>query len=130
MKVSRAQVAHELSRNLNDVNRTTIIEQAASWLVSSGRQRQAKYLAQDVARILASEQGYVLANITTARPLSEHQIESLGKYVLSLSGGQEVEFIYSIDPKVIGGVRIETPVGTLDETVRHRLENLVRGTNE
>jgi F0F1-type ATP synthase delta subunit len=130
MKVSRTQVAEELVKSLNDVNRTTAIEQAAAWLVDSGKHRQVKYLAQDVARILATDHGYVLANITTAREMSDYQTQSLRNYVLSLSDGNEVEFIFNIDPKVIGGVSIETPVGTLDETVRHRLEKLARGMNE
>ncbi len=130
MKVSRAQVAQAVSEHLNDVNRTTLIDQAAAWLVNSGKQRQAKYLAEDVARILATQQGYILAKITSARELSEAQMKSLENYVLSLSNGSQVEFIVNVDPSVIGGVRIETPIGSLDETVSTRLMNLARGTNE
>jgi F0F1-type ATP synthase delta subunit len=130
MKVSRTQVATEVVEHLNDVNRTTVIDQAAAWLVSSGKQRQAKYLADDIARILATQQGYVLTKITTARPLDDKQMKSLEAYVLSLSGGNHVEFIVYVDPKVIGGVRIETPIGTLDETVQSRLRKLARGTHE
>ena len=130
MKLSRTQVAEYVSYRLNDVNRTTVIEQAAAWLTSTGKQRQAKYLAEDVARLLATEQGYVLARITTAHTLESQQISSIRDYILSLSGGHEVECIYTVDPLVIGGVRIETPIGSLDETIQHRLMNLARGTNE
>jgi F0F1-type ATP synthase delta subunit len=130
MKVSRYQVAEQIADSLYTKNRGSSIAHAAAWLVANRKQRQSRYLAQDIARVLAIKNGYVLARITTARSLNDSDRHSLDNYIMSISECRTVECIYNIDPEVIGGVRIETPVGALDETISHRLMKLARGKNE
>jgi F-type H+-transporting ATPase subunit delta len=121
---TRTQIARNVAPGLTS-DRTKAINEAAAWLTAKGKTRQAKYLAQDVAWIL-EQQGYVFARITTAKALTHESEAAIIAYIKSESAAHEVELEKVIDPSVIGGVRIETPSSTLDETVKNRLQALVR----
>ena len=126
---TRMQVAHYLSENLDGPRRKEAIKQVAAWLVKNGKSRQAEYLSRDAAYILTND-GYVTATITTARPLEQQAQKAVKAYLVKTCDAKEVELVLKVDPAVIGGIRIETPIGTLDETVKQRLMTIVRGNNE
>src|SRR5471030_2654093 len=117
--VSRVQVAHELAERLAR-ERIKVVREAAAWLVTTGRVRQARYLARDVAGILA-DKGYVLVRVTSARPLSEAARGSLESFIREQTGAHEIELETAVDATVISGVHIETPLAGLDATVHTKL---------
>lgn len=121
---TRTQIARNLALGLS-TDRTAAITSAAAWLSAKGKTRQASYLARDVAWIL-EQQGYVFARVTVAKPLTSVTEKAVVDYIKSASDATEVELEVIVDPSVIGGVRIETPSSTLDETVINRLQALVR----
>jgi F-type H+-transporting ATPase subunit delta len=123
------QVAHYLSDNLQGPNRAEAVKQVAAWLVKNGKARQVEYLSRDAAYILTGD-GYVTATITTAYPLDMPTQKAVTAYLVKTCAAKDVELILVVDPNVIGGIRIETPIGTLDETVKQRLMTIVRGNNE
>jgi F0F1-type ATP synthase delta subunit len=122
---SRMQVANRVA-NLLPNDRHEIILQAAAWLTETGRAHQARYMARDIAGILA-ERGYVLVRITTARPLGEAAKEHIETFITRATGARQLEIEEIIDPDVIGGVKIETPLAGLDGTVRTKLARYVEG---
>ena len=122
---SRTQVATYIASRLKE-NRADAIQEAAAWLIDTKRPRQAKYLARDVARILATE-GYLALDITTARELSADTKDELARYAQKLTGAREVESHYVIHPDVIGGVLLETPTAQIDATIKRRLTEFVEG---
>lgn len=121
---TRTQVARTIAQGLK-TDRAKAITDAAAWLTAKGKTRQAHYLAQDVAWILA-QQGYVLAKVTTAKPLTPDSEAAIIRYIKSECNATEVELDANVDANVLGGVRIETPAITLDDTVKNRLQALVR----
>jgi F-type H+-transporting ATPase subunit delta len=121
---TRTQIARNLALGLTS-DRPKAIAQAAAWLTAKGKTRQASYLAKDVAWILEQE-GYVFARVTAAKELSPTTQVAIIDYIKRASGANEVELEVIVDPSVIGGVRIETPSSTLDDTVKNRLQALVR----
>jgi F-type H+-transporting ATPase subunit delta len=121
---TRTQIARSVALGLS-TDRSAAIMRAAAWLTAKGKTRQASYLVRDVAWIL-EQQGYVYAKVTTAKPLSNHSEKAIIDYIKSTKTVHEVELEVIVDPSVIGGVRIETPSSTLDETVLNRLQALVR----
>ena len=123
---SRTQVAGVVAERLARHDRRGAVRAAAAWMVSTGRARQARYLARDVATALAGR-GYVLAEITTARPLHEAARAELVRFIKQETGAHEVELELIVDASVIGGVRIETPAAMLDATVQTKLNNYVEG---
>ena len=123
--VSRVQVAHELAQRLTH-ERSKVVREAAAWLVTTGRVRQARYLARDVAGILA-DKGYVLVRVTSARPLDDAARGSLETYIREQTGARELELETTVDAAVIGGVQIETPLAGLDATVHTKLVRYAEG---
>ncbi len=124
---SRAQVAAHVASSLTS-DRNGAMKSAAAWLVSTGRQRQAGYLARDVAKVLASR-GYVSARVTTARPMSDETQGRIEKFIREATGAKELELDTAVDPAIIGGAQIETPDAHLDATVRTKLATFVQGVS-
>lgn len=125
---SRLQVAGHVADHLAS-GRQGAVQAAAAWLVSTGRTRQAQYLASDVATILASR-GHVLVTVTTARPLGAEARTGIEAYVKRLTGATELEVVTQVDPSLVGGAVIETPNAILDASVRTKLTRYVEGVTQ
>ena len=123
---SRAQVAEVLAGKLSGEGRAAAVKQAAAWLVSTGRGRQADYLARDVAAVL-ERQGYALVRIVTARKIGDEARRKVEIYVRELTGAEKLELVTEVEPSLIGGVLIETPTARLDATVKQKLQKFVEG---
>lgn len=123
--MTRMEVARYVAQNLSQ-GRTQALNEAAAWLISGGQVRQARYLASDVARIVAKS-GYLYIVVTTAQPLSSDTKAKIESYLKTVTGAITIEMSEIINPSIIGGVRIETPTAVLDGTVYTKLANLVEG---
>jgi F0F1-type ATP synthase delta subunit len=123
--VSRVQVAAFVAERLAS-ERPKMLRDAAAWLIETGRIRQARYLARDVAAILA-DRGYVLVRVTSARPLEGEARASIERFVREQTGARELELETAVDETLIGGVKIETPLAALDDTVRTKLVRYAEG---
>jgi F-type H+-transporting ATPase subunit delta len=120
---SRMQVAAYVADHVTE-DRAGALRSAAAWLTDQGQARQARYLARDVAQVLASR-GYVLAHVTTARPLSAEGRREVERFVKEATGARELELETAVDPGLIGGITIETPGQALDASVRTKLARYV-----
>jgi len=125
--VSRTQVAAHVANAL-DSDRAGAMKSAAAWLVNTGRERQAGYLARDVAKVLAGR-GYVSAKVTTARRMSDETQSRIETYIMEATDAKKLELDTVVDPAIIGGAHIETPDAHLDATVRTKLEKFVQGVS-
>ncbi|HEY6736548.1 MAG TPA: F0F1 ATP synthase subunit delta [Candidatus Saccharimonadia bacterium] len=125
---SRLQVAQELAKSLRD-GRQAAVRSAAAWLVANGRQRQAQYLARDVAAVLARN-GYLTVEVTAARPLAQSARAKIEHKLKALTGAHQLELSTSVDPALIGGAVIETPGGIMDTSVRTKLARYVDRATE
>jgi F0F1-type ATP synthase delta subunit len=128
--LSRIQVAKYASEVIIDgdeESRQDMIFKVSAWLKANGRSRQVNYMAKDIAKAL-SDKGYTLVTITTARPIAESTIDAIKKYLSAKFGhDNKFEIIQFIDPKVVGGVLIDTPNGILDLTIKNKLKLIIRG---
>jgi F0F1-type ATP synthase delta subunit len=122
---SRMQVAQYVADELPK-DRTKAVQAAAAWLVERGRGRDARYLARDVAAVLAA-QGHVLAQVITARPLEAGARQAVEGFIKETTGAKEIELETSVDKTLIGGIKIELPNATMDATVRAKLDKFVEG---
>lgn len=123
--VSRMQVAAGVADQM-EAGRAQAVKSAAAWLVDHGRIREARYLARDVAAILA-DRGYLLVNVTTARPLDEGARQKIVAFIKEQTGARELELVATVDKSLIGGVQIETPLAALDASVRTKLARMLEG---
>jgi len=126
--VTRLEVARYVAEQLPQHRRRTLKE-VATWLVATGRTRQADYLVQDVAMILAQD-GYLAARVTTAKPLNSLVRQEIQAYLRAVTNADEIELIEQIDTRIIGGLRLTTPTAGLDATLRHKLTTFVRGISQ
>jgi F-type H+-transporting ATPase subunit delta len=120
---SRMQVAAYVADKLGS-DRAGAVRSAAAWLTARGQGRQARYLARDVAQVLATH-GYVLAHVTTARSLSEGAVRAITEFIMSATGAKQIELEQRVDPTLIGGIQLEIPGRSLDASVRTKLAQYV-----
>ena len=73
--------------------------------------------------------GIVEAQVSSATPLSQAQVEALRARLSEISGKQ-VEMHLRVDPELIGGVCVDLQGRRYDNTVRTRLEQLRRNLME
>lgn len=125
---SRMQVAAYVADHLTD-DRPGAVRSVAAWLLAKGQSRQARYLARDVAQVLTTR-GYVLAQITTARPLGSEARAKIEQFIKEVTGARELELEAAVDPGLIGGITIETPGQALDASVRTKLARYVAEAGE
>lgn len=81
-------------------------------------------VVSEIGRELLRQRRVLLAEVTSARPLS-HELQSELKTLLTqATGAQTVHLSCDVDPTVIGGVSVRTPAALLEATVRGRLRTL------
>ncbi len=78
--------------------------------------------------LAAAERSRAIAEVTVARPLTDDQAERL-RAALSRQVGREVTLQISVDPAVIGGVRVKLGDEVIEGTVAGRLEAAERQLN-
>lgn len=124
-KLSRRKVAAHLADELVAGRSTTksILKQLAAYLVDTKRTCELELFVRDIEAALV-ERGVLLADIASARELSKDTEQAIAKYLKQKTGVKDVHLRSSIDEDLLGGVRIETPDQRLDNTIRHRINQL------
>lgn len=95
------------------------LKEVAAYLVDTRRTRELELLVRDIEDALAAR-GTVVADVTSAHPLSD----TLKKEIASLVGGKSLQLRETINPEVLGGVRVDVPGKRFDGTIRHKLTAL------
>jgi F0F1-type ATP synthase delta subunit len=119
---TRKQVAHYVAAQLPQ-HRRQVLREAAAWLIATGRTRQADYLAQDIAMILA-QNGHLAVRVTTARAIDPKIKTEIESFLRRLTKAEWIELTAHVDPTLIGGMELTTPDGVLDTTIRSKLATL------
>lgn len=126
---SRASVARYAAAALLDgsVDRETLVYQLAAWLKDSKNGRQTTYLVEDIAKMLA-EHGYIYVTVTTAHAMTEQTKNNVIAFLTNYYGSKsKFELCEIIQPAIIGGVRIDTPHGSFDATVKRKVIQIIKG---
>jgi F-type H+-transporting ATPase subunit delta len=92
-------------------------------LAANPRGRRLDVALHNAARVAADQEGFELATVTVAAPLSAEQQDRLAR-LLEQSAGRPVKVTTVIDPELLGGVRIQLADDIIDGSVRARLEDL------
>lgn len=123
--MTRSSVAQYIVDTV-DTDRANVVRRTAAWLVASGRKREVTHLMQDVARLMQAR-GRVWVVVTAAHTINPATRTNIETFVRKATGAQEVYLDIRVDESCIGGVRIETPLGSLDTSVRAQLTDFVQG---
>jgi F-type H+-transporting ATPase subunit delta len=92
-------------------------------LAGNGRLRQLPDVIRLFARLAAAHRGEATAEVITARPLDDDQVEAL-KSQLRARAGQDVRLETRVDPDILGGVVVKLGSQMIDSSIRTRLNTL------
>lgn len=92
-------------------------------LVQQPRGRRIGELLRGAAAIVADQRGFAVANVVSAVPLTTEQLARLEQQ-LSATAGRPVRFDATVDPSVLGGVRVQMGDTVIDGSVAARLSSL------
>ncbi|HEY5695727.1 MAG TPA: F0F1 ATP synthase subunit delta [Candidatus Saccharimonadales bacterium] len=116
-RLSRRKIAlHAVNRLTGGSEPRSVIKEIAAFLVETRRTRELDLLIRDIEGELALR-GTVIADVTSAYPLAAE----MKKEIAQLVGAKDLQLRETIDPTVLGGVRVEIPGGRFDSTIKHRL---------
>ena len=118
-KVSRRKIAGYVAEQFLAGNGAEAIQQAAAYMVETKQKHSVDLLVRDIEEILA-ESGTVVADITSARGLSSTDKDMIAK----LLGAKQLHVRETVEPAVLGGLKIESAGRRLDATLKHRIDSL------
>lgn len=96
-----------------------IVEQ----LVAQPRGRRIRELLRTAAATVADQQGFAIATVTSAVPLSAAQVERVAAG-LTAQYGRNLRVNQILDPAIIGGLRVQIGDDVFDGSVATRLSEL------
>lgn len=122
-KLSRRQIAAYIAeQHLAGVD---VTRHVAAYLVDTKRTRELELLVRDVESELLAR-NVVVADVASARALTDTIKRSVKQFVSDQYSGATVQLRESVDPTLLGGVKIQTPDAEIDRTLRRRLTNITK----
>lgn len=118
-RISRRKLAMHTAEKVIKGDGKKALGELAAFLVETRRTDEAELLVRDIELELA-DRGVVVADVTTAHPLSE----SLKTDIKKMVGGNTLQVRETIDESVLGGVRVDIPGKRFDGTIRRKLTAL------
>jgi F0F1-type ATP synthase delta subunit len=96
----------------------------AAELVATKRAGQAELLLSDIAAEFERRGKLSTATVTSAHGISDHLKNEIRKFIKSALAVDEVAIEESVDPSVIGGVRIDSASKSWDRTILKELSDI------
>jgi F-type H+-transporting ATPase subunit delta len=119
-RVSRRKIALYVTRQLLEgAKQKAVMKEVAAFLVETRRTRELDLVIRDIEGELAAS-GIVVADVLSAYPLADELKKEVGRLV----GAKDLQLRETIDPSVLGGMRVSVPGRRFDGTIRHKLEAL------
>ncbi len=121
-RISRRSLAEYYAGRVLAGDDAVVARQLAAYLIDTRRTKELSLIVRDIEDALAAR-GVLVADVVSAHDLDTETEQAISGYLSSLYDGK-VTLRTSVQPDVIGGVRIRTPDAELDVTVRRKLMNL------
>lgn len=116
----RALTQHVASRLVAGDDRETLLNQLAAYLVQTRRTHEAPLIIRDIQYYLA-ENGVVAGSVVSAFALTDATLKEIEAFTKTATNASEVQLETTIDPSVIGGIKLSLPGKELDATVSRKL---------
>ena len=92
-------------------------------LARNGRKSALRPIIRAFKRIAADHRGEISADVVTAHPLKDDQVEAL-KAQLGKRAGRDVTLDAQVDPEILGGIVIKLGSEMIDASIRTKLNRL------
>ena len=93
-------------------------------LIDRGRVQFLGRICEQYKELLRQLNKTVLAQVTSAIPLSDRQQDEIRQKVLAMTGARQVELSTSLDPELIGGVVITVGSQVIDASLKGQLRRI------
>ena len=123
-KISRRRLADYVADQLvAGGEREKILAELGAYLIETRRTKEADLIALDVETALA-RRGQVVADVASARELSASVRQQIQAFIDREHPNSTISLRETVDPSLIGGVKVAFAGRELDETVRYKLQTL------
>lgn len=130
IRVSRRKISNYIADQLVQGHETKkLILELAAFLIDTRRTKELELVVRDIEYELTNR-GIVLAWVTSAHDLTTVTKAAISKLIKEQTSAKEVELRESIDPSLLGGVKIDLPGQQLDMTISRRLTLLRTNVKE
>ena len=92
-------------------------------LAKNGRLSQLGAVIRTFARLASEHRGETTAEVTSAFPLRDDQVEAL-RSRLKVSAGTDVAIDTKVDPSILGGIVVRLGSRMIDASIKTKLNNL------
>ena len=121
-RISRRKLSEHVASRLLDGD-SSVITQLAAHLVETRRTKEADLYIYDIETALL-DKGVVIADLVSARHLAQETKDAIAAFLQGSYSADRVELRQSVDPLLIGGVRVGTADAEYDASLRRRLTKL------
>jgi F-type H+-transporting ATPase subunit delta len=119
-RISRRKLAAFLADQLAlGVPAGDVITRAAAYLIETKQTHDVELLVRDIEEELMVR-GVVVADVTAARPLTDEARSAIA----SLLEAKDLHVRETVDPSVLGGIRVAVPGKRYDATLRNKINLL------
>ncbi len=126
MATTRKDVASVIVARLQKrQNQRELARQIAAFLIAERRSGDLEPLMRDVMAVRYQQTGVLEAAVTSAFPLTP----AAKKQITAILPTDNLVINETIDPAVIGGVRIEAGSTLIDATIQRQLETIKQGAS-
>ncbi len=102
------------------------IERLIALVAERGQAKQLAAIVEQVERQLAAAAGMVTAEVTTARQLTGGEEKKIIALLKDRTGATDIALQATVDPAVIGGMRIRVGDTIIDASLKQTLGQLVQ----
>jgi F-type H+-transporting ATPase subunit delta len=95
----------------------------AAHLIETGRLREVELITRDIEAALARK-GVVVAEIASAHELTAATRTAITSYLKHATDAKSVQLNESVQPELLGGVRIAVPGAEMDASLRRKIMKL------
>ncbi len=100
-----------------------ILLRVLSLMVSRGHVNAIGEIAEEYESLLRDEQGETVALVTSAVPMKETEMVVL-QALLEKKTGRKIKLRCTVDPSLIGGLRVEADGWVADGSIRNKLQQI------
>ena len=120
-RLSRRRIAEYVATELlSGTGKAALLSQLAGYLVEYRRTDELGLIVRDI-EFYMSEKGHVSAVVTSAFDLTSETKKAIEAFVKTKTKAEHVSLSSTIDPSVIGGVKISLPGYEINQTIAHQL---------
>ena len=123
MRTTNRQIAAAVVADLNKGKSQASVSKAlAAYLVGERRSKDTDAIMREVARLQFVDNGQLEIDVISATKLTDASRKQISD--LFLGKAKKLVMNETIDPTVIGGVKVESSTSRLDLTIHRRLQRL------